>query len=73
MVAQGELGIERPELDFGNRPIVSRFHKVAVIIADTGCGLSRGPRRIWEIDQPFRVFKRSWDLQWSPQVEKCEP
>jgi hypothetical protein len=33
--------------------------EAAVVIEYTGCGLWRGPTRISEIDQPFRVFKRS--------------
>ncbi|KFY58486.1 hypothetical protein V496_06120 [Pseudogymnoascus sp. VKM F-4515 (FW-2607)] len=45
-----DAAFERPEVDFGNRPTVSRFHKVAIVIAGTGCGLSKGPGHIWESD-----------------------
>ncbi|OAF59330.1 hypothetical protein VC83_04165 [Pseudogymnoascus destructans] len=53
--------VGRPEADFRNRPTVSRgsFHEAVVVTKDTGSGLLRGPRQIWDIDQPSPVSRQT--------------
>ncbi|OBT92504.1 hypothetical protein VE01_09434 [Pseudogymnoascus verrucosus] len=55
-----DAAIRRAQANFWSQPTISRFQEAAVIIEDTGCGLSKGSRQISEIDQPFPAFKRSW-------------
>ena len=67
--------LEQPEADFGYRPTVSRFHEVAVVIADIRMRISEfhevavviADTRFQKSTNRFAILSALRPLRWSPQ------